>query len=188
MASAMPIGFVFGYGSLTNRAEDRTVRDASVARLPGFRRVWNVAMDNSVSIPGYKHYLDPRSGERPAVFVTYLNIEPAAGVSCVGALLPVDANDLSRLDRRELNYRRIDVTELVERTAADPSLPVWTYLGLDAALARHRQGLAAGTAVVQREYLETVERGFGELGLIDQFRTGTVPPACPVRSLKLVRD
>jgi cation transport regulator ChaC len=188
MASQAPIGFVFGYASLTNRAEDGAA-GRNVARLRGFRRVWNVAMDNSVAIPGYKHYLDPVSGERPQVFVTYLNIEPAASASCVGALLAVDADDLQRLDRRELNYRRSEVTELVEWSAgARAALPVWTYVGLDAAQARYRRGLAAGTAVVHREYLEIVERGFGELGLIDEFRAETVPPACPLRSLRLVRD
>ena len=35
-------------------------------------------MDNSVDLPGYKHYVDP-DGARPDVKVTFLNLVEAAG-------------------------------------------------------------------------------------------------------------
>ena len=46
------MALVFGYGSL---AEPRAGRPL---RLAGWRRVWGVAMDNRVTIPGYKYFLD----------------------------------------------------------------------------------------------------------------------------------
>src|SRR3712207_7042258 len=60
---ALPISdgltdWVFGYASLVDRP------GAHEAELRGFHRRWNAAMDNSVDLPGYKHYLDPGDGSR----------------------------------------------------------------------------------------------------------------------------
>jgi hypothetical protein len=54
--------YVFGYGSLVaplglDLARARR-REGFVADLPGFRRVWGVAMDNRRDLPGYKCYVD----------------------------------------------------------------------------------------------------------------------------------
>ena len=64
--------FVFGYGSLVRRP------GGIPCHLLGHRRAWNVAMDNRRTIPGYKYYVDPETGERPPVRVTFLNLYPAA--------------------------------------------------------------------------------------------------------------
>ena len=53
--------FLFGYGSLVDPASlartlgrgDWTIEDFPLARLKGYRRIWGVAMDNRVTIPGY---------------------------------------------------------------------------------------------------------------------------------------
>ncbi len=179
------VGYVFGYGSLSNRDEDPAARRAQIGWLSGYRRVWNVAMDNALEIRGYKRYRDPRDGLYPSVFVTFLNLEPAVGVDCVGALLPVEVADLERLDRRERNYRRALVPEalVADDTGARPELPVWVYLGSEEARERYQRGLACGTAVVRRRYLEIVERGFEQLGLSEQYRASTLAPECPVRDL-----
>ena len=54
---------VLAYGSLA------VATSGTPAVLHGHRRRWGVAMDNAVDLPGYKAYVDPATGERPAVHV-----------------------------------------------------------------------------------------------------------------------
>lgn len=129
---------VFAYGSLTTAGGEP-------GRLPGWRRTWNVAMDNSADLPGYKHYLLP-DGSRPPVYVTFLNIERGAG-SVDGFVLEIE--DLEQLDARERNYRRIEVEIGGCGTC-------WTYVGTAAARARFERGRLTRTAVVQRDYLDSI--------------------------------
>jgi dephospho-CoA kinase len=140
--------FVFGYGSL---AGEHLV--CPVARLRGWRRVWGVAMDNRLDVPGYKSYRLRSDGSRPAVFVAFADIEPDPSGAVTGVCMPAAADDLAALDRRERNYDRIDVTSQL-----DPSPPgrTWAFRGSDAGRARLREGLAAGIAVVSRDYLDGV--------------------------------
>jgi hypothetical protein len=164
--------FVFGYGSLAGEHPG-----CPVALLGGWRRVWGVAMDNRVDVPGYKSYRLRADGSRPAVFVAFVDIEPDPGSAVTGVCMPVGEGDLVTLDRRERNYDRVDVTDAVR---GDVPGRVWAYRGSDAGRARLREGLAAGCAVVSRVYLdgvlaavariapqevETVERSPGLAGL-----------------------
>jgi cation transport regulator ChaC len=154
---------VFGYGSLAALAGRPCV-------LRDHRRGWGVAMDNRRTIPGYKYYVDPETGERPAVYVAFLSIWPEPGARVEGVAFAVDDASLAALDARERNYDRRDVTALVE-----PALEgrVWAYVGSAAGSERCAAGRAAGTAVVAREYLALVPEA--------------EPPDLPVRSL-LRRD
>jgi hypothetical protein len=83
-------------------------------------------MDNRETIPGYKIYVDPETGEQPLVHVAYLGIrsDPHAHVS--GVALEVTPGELARLDRRERNYDRRDIGDLAD---ADVDGPVWAYVG-----------------------------------------------------------
>jgi gamma-glutamylcyclotransferase (GGCT)/AIG2-like uncharacterized protein YtfP len=119
--------------------------------LRDHRRGWGVAMDNRRTIPGYKFYVDPETGERPAVFVTFVCIWPEPGASVEGVVFEVDDDGLAALDRRERNYDRRDVSAHV-----DGDGPVWAYLASDAGRERFAAGRAAGTAVVSEEYLARV--------------------------------
>lgn len=148
---------VFGYGSL---ARD-LLADVAVVRLRGHRRAFGVAADNSEEIAGYKRYRLPADGTYPEVFVAFLDIFEAAGASIGGVLAPVDPGSLADLDRRERNYDRIDVTDAID---SPPDGRVWAYRGSRDGRARLQAGLGAGTAVVQRSYLEHVEDGFRRLG------------------------
>lgn len=148
------VGHVFGYGSLVP-----AVAEGPRAELPGWRREWGVAMDNAVAIPGYKVYEDPATGERPAVCVAFLDAVAEAGAVLDGVLLPVDAGDLPVLDRRERQYERVAVAEAL-----------WLYVGRAESRKRLRRALAAGTAVVQRDYFDLVA-GWAP------------PPPCPVVDL-----
>ena len=108
-------------------------------------------MDNRRTIPGYKFYVDPATGERPAVFVTFVCIWPEPGASVEGVVFEVDDDGLAALDRRERNYDRRDVAAHV-----DGDGPVWAYLASAAGRERFAAGRAAGTAVVSEEYLARV--------------------------------
>jgi gamma-glutamylcyclotransferase (GGCT)/AIG2-like uncharacterized protein YtfP len=119
--------------------------------LRDHRRGWGVAMDNRRTIPGYKFYVDPETGERPAVFVTFVCIWPEPGASVEGVVFEVDDDGLAALDDRERNYDRRDVSEHVDDTG-----PVWAYLASEAGRERFAAGRAAGTAVVSEEYLARV--------------------------------
>jgi cation transport regulator ChaC len=145
--------FVFGYGSLLLLGEVRD--DARPSVLHGFRRGWNVAMDNRRDIPGYKYYVDEATGERPAVYVTFLNIWEDDGAQVDGLVFPVDDGTLRALDDRERNYERRDVTAHVQDGFGGR---VWAYVGTDDARERFETGRAAGTAVVSAAYESAVGR------------------------------
>jgi len=149
--------WVFGYASL---AADYAGVDSVACELPGHRRVWGVAADNSRTIPGYKVYLDRRDGSRPAVHVAFLDIVEDPDASVGGIALPVDASALRTLDARERNYDRHDVTGLV----AGVQGRVWTYAGSADGRQRLRRGRSAGTAVLSADYLDKVHAGFRALG------------------------
>jgi len=177
--------FVFAYGSLLRDLDDRHTGSLRPARLRDHRRAWNVAMDNTLTVPGYKCYLDPRDGSRPAVFVTFLNLVAATGEEVNGALVPVRADELAELDRRERNYERREITDsLIEPVAGQ----VWTYFGKGEAEQRFADSLAAERAVVHAGYLEIVRAGFAQLGAgqLAAFAASTDPPRCPVLALQRV--
>lgn len=169
--------WVFGYGSLVAAA------GGVECSLRGFHRTWGVAMDNTVDLPGYKHYVEPASGERPRVCVAFLDIDEAgAGAEVNGLCRWVDDRDLPALDRRERNYRRTEVAERITSAALDP--PVYTYVGLEPSRARAREG----RCVVARAYLDAVRAGFAALGdeALRVFDRTTAEPPGPVLELDVV--
>jgi dephospho-CoA kinase len=167
---------VFGYGSL--------VLDGIgvLETLPGHRRVWGVATDNVRMIPGYKMYLDRADGSRPEIYVAFVDLEPDPASSVRGLVRPVSEPELAQLDRRERNYDRIDVTDLIE---ADFGGPVWTYRGSAEGRARLDRGRAEGRAVVSRDYLEKVHAGLRPLG-DDEYERFLSESDLPVRDLERV--
>jgi cation transport regulator ChaC len=157
--------FVFGYGSLVALGQLAPTRAFSaegfVTDLSDFRRCWGVAMNNRVSIPGYKYYLDDQ-GHRPHVHVAFLDVRPAPGESVNGVCLPVTRDHLAALDDRERNYVRRDVTAMCDVPA--DTARVWVYLGSSAGRRRLTTARAARRAVVDRAYLEGVAAAFTTLG------------------------
>jgi gamma-glutamylcyclotransferase (GGCT)/AIG2-like uncharacterized protein YtfP len=173
------MAYIFGYGSLV--AEPTVMR----ATLHGHRRVWGVAMDNTVEVPGYKVYTLP-GGARPPDAVAFLDLEEDNGAEVDGALLAVDDTALDALDARERQYERIDVTALIDPA---PGGPVWTYVGRAPGRARVAAGRAGDiTVAIQRKYLELVEATFAELGddALARYRASTEPPPLPVLDLTRV--
>jgi hypothetical protein len=148
--------FVFGYGSLTSE-----LAGAAVV-LRGYRRIWGVAMENARDLPGYKHYRLRSDGSRPDVFVAFVDLRAQRGGSVRGRCVAVDDAALEILDRRERNYRRVDVTADVD---PPPAGTVWAYLGSAPARKRFRAGRRSGSTVVSRDYLQLVRAGIAALGL-----------------------
>ena len=154
--------FVFGYGSLAGS-------DGRRARLEGYRRVWGVAMDNRVDIAGYKSYRRLHDGNRPAVYVAFLDIVEDAGAAVEGVLLAVDDAALRTLDARERNYDRIDVSAAVSGAACRR---VWTYRGSDAGRERLRIGMQEASAVADADYVAAVQATLDALGIDEDVRPG----------------
>lgn len=154
----MEVEYVFGYGSLVADHPD-----GYATELRGHRRRWGVAMDNRRDLPGYKWYRSRESGERPALFVAFLDlaVDAAGGDAAVNGLChPLGAGELALLDARERNYDRVDVTERVVQARGR----VWAYVGSAAGRARLADGRRAGSAAVSRDYLAAVEAGFARHG------------------------
>jgi hypothetical protein len=166
--------FVFAYGSLSSHG-------GVPCGLQGFRRGWDVAMDNRRTIAGYKYYLDAETGERPAIYVTFLSIRPDDGGEINGVVFPAEDGTLAALDDRERSYERWEVTGRVD---LDLGGPVYAYVGRAAARERFEAGRHAGTAVVSREYLEHVRGRFDALGLLAEFERTTDRLELPVRALR----
>jgi cation transport regulator ChaC len=164
---------VFAYGSLASHDAGRP------CVLRDHRRAWGVAMDNRRTIPGYKYYVDPDTGERPPVRVTFLNLYPAPEGAVNGVALAVAAEELEWLDRRERNYDRVDVTHALD---ADLGGTVWTYRGSEAA----RERFAAGPAVVAEDYFEAIRARFAAAGGLEAFDRSTDPLTVPLRRLTRV--
>lgn len=174
------LGYVFGYGSLA-----ASPAGGYVTELRGHRRRWGVAMDNRRDLPGYKWYRLASTGERPAVFVAFLDVVAADGQAVNGVCRPVTARELAALDARERNYDRVEVTELV----AEARGRVWAYAGSAAGRARLREGVRSGRAVVSRAYRDQVEAGFRALGpaALAAYRASTDSPPDGCATLDLER-
>jgi hypothetical protein len=147
--------WVFGYGSLA------ALPGARPATLADHRRKWGVAMDNTVELPGYKVYEDAH-GNRPAVCVAFLDVEPDAAATVRGARIEVDAQGLANLDVRERSYERAEV---------QPG--GFVYRGRPERRALAATARREGRLVVQREYYELVRAALGDVE----------EPDCPVVDL-----
>ncbi len=108
---------VFAYGSLVSAvsAAETLGRDEALVQpavLRGWRRSFSLARDNRRC---EKTFAAP-DGEIPEI-VLALNVEPdpTGRAEVNGALIDVTADELARLDRRELRYDRVDVSAAVPR-------------------------------------------------------------------------
>jgi hypothetical protein len=173
--------YVFGYASLV-ALEDV---EAVPGRLHGFRRFWGAAMNNWEGGEEVKHWLDRATGERPRIRVAYLDIYEHSGSVVNGLALSVDAERLAALDRREINYERVDVSAAFEPPISGR---VFTYIGLDAARERCRRGAAAGDVFVSRDYVVGVRSAFERLapGALPEFDHTTDPLPFPERDLRMI--
>lgn len=185
--------YIFGYGSLVNQEALQQylgrkcgVSEARLCQLRGFRRCWNVAMDNQVDLPEYKYYTDPETGDRPGLFVAFLNIRPSESSMITGILFQVNEKELRQLDLRERNYQRIEVTDQIKIPVTDGK--VWAYRGTTAAEERYLQGMRTETTCISEEYYRFVYDCFcccGEKSA-QNYMDSTDVPEVPLRRLERV--
>ncbi|MDG4827332.1 gamma-glutamylcyclotransferase [Asanoa sp. WMMD1127] len=155
---------VFAYGSLNHPA-------AAWAQLAGWRRSWTVCTDNT-DLSRAVAYYRPGTLERFDGQILFLGIDRAPGSTVRGRLLPVSPDELAELDAREGNYERVDVTAGLDLPHGRTT--VWSYVGKASAVRAARRGLARGTAVVWRAYLDRLR----ELSVDEP-----LPPHVPVVDL-----
>ena len=140
-------------------------------------------MDNTRDLPGYKYYVDAATGERPAVYVAYLDLAPDPDATVNGIVF--GPKDLAALDTRERSYER---REVPGQLAPPIGGRVWAFFGAPPGRERFQKGLREGTAVVNRGYLESIRDGFAQLGpdQLAQFDASTDPPPVPIRDLRRI--
>lgn len=185
--------YVFGYGSLVSRDSlslylggDRLNENhVKFGCLRGFRRTWDVAMDNRKDVPGYKVFFDAESGDRLDGCVTFLNIRECANCAVNGVFFAVDPETLARIDLRERSYDRVDVTDACD---LDLGSTVWAYIGNEDGVGRYQDGVAQGAAVIERQYFDGVLEAFRAVGedALAHYMATTDEPEVPLRMLRRV--
>jgi hypothetical protein len=186
---------IFFYGKLINAAElaDLTSglvvagRDYQRATLRGWRRGWSTCVDNT-DAGAPEHYADPATGAYPPVQVLFLNLERDPAQRTEGFVLPVPPSQLIHIDRREVGYARVQVTDSID-LAPGQDLPdvVWAYVGRNDRVQLARQAIIRRTAVVRREYLDAVVGALSRHDGLLQPHTGIeVPAQVPVIPLTRV--
>jgi cation transport regulator ChaC len=188
--------FVFGYGSLVDPASaaatvGHDLDGYASARLAGLHRAWVVGSD-ATSHPE-RTFLRADGSVFTGVTVVLgltpgpmsdLIPGPASGDGgCHGAVFRVTPGDLALLDRRERNYRRVDVTGRVTWPDRPHVHTVWAYLPRARAVARLRSGRELR---VRAQYVAVVEAAFAAIGRLDDYRRDTPAPPVPVESLRAV--
>lgn len=186
---------VFAYGSLASPASagetlGRTVEIAAWARLAGWARRWTLVRDNNTS---EKTFARP-DGSLPR-FCLGLTLERAGGAEDGpnGALIELTDAELERLDRREIRYERIEVTDAVNAqslASAGTDVPGFDAVYAYTARASHHRPIPPAGSVLVAAYLRTVESAFETLGpgQLELFRSTTPPPAVEVIEATLVAD
>lgn len=183
--------WIFGYGSLVDAEHlaqylagyGLALGNYGYCELAGFKRTWNVAMNNAETLPNYKYYVDPQTGRRPNVYVAFANIEalPDPEAKVAGILFEADERMLQVFDQRELNYWRTDVTKHLSGVDIDGT--VWCYIGSPEANERFQQGVLTNSVVIDRDYLQRMQNAFAHAGL--PF-TAEVLPRVPIVNLKRI--
>ena len=128
---------VFGYGSLVLDGAA-----GAVETLPGHRRVLG-RRDRQPPrrSPATRCTCCDRTARGPTCTWRSSDIEPDPASSVRGLVRAVSEQELEQLDRRERNYDRVDVTDLID---GDFGGRVWTYRGSPEGRERLRAGARGG--------------------------------------------
>lgn len=177
--------WVFGYGSLVSAASTAetigrvvdTEIEYGAATLVDFGRRWNYG-----SLRQRATWQGPHGRVEGGIVVS-LGIEAAAGERTNGSVVRVDAVELERLDRRESDYDRVEVTSLITSASVLPSdAVVMTYVPRSSAIERYVRSRDERRAAVRRGYVDLVRQAFADLGPaeLDRYEATTPEPDVPV--------
>jgi len=180
--------WVFGYGSLVTdlvTSSDENGFEWFWANLGNHRRDWGAGMENAAADADWKYYVDSR-GTRPDIVVAFLDAYPHSGSSINGVVFAVDESRLREIDRREVRYSRVDVTDLVT-TAGWGDGRVWTYRGSEKSREVALRGRREDRAFVSMDYAAHCRHGFSVGGeqALHQFQLSTDPLDLPLRELTM---
>ena len=178
---------VFAYGSLVSPISAAATLGGEPpvprpAELRGWRRGFSQARRNRAC---EKTFARRDTGEVPE-WILGLAVDPDPEGWVNGALIELDEEQASRLDRRELRYERRDVTEDVHLPSATKPGHVYTYV----ARAANRAPEPPGGAVILRAYAEATEAAFARLGPaeLSRYRESTLIPPVEFVDGVLIRD
>jgi cation transport regulator ChaC len=179
--------WVFGYGSLVSPASlGTTIRRTPVrgvnfvaAEVLGWARRWNygIALQPGAVTGAQAEGLEA---------VVALGIVPAPDQWMNGILALVSAAELARLDARERNYDRVDVTDLVRVFDGGEAIPTIhraaLYVPRPHAVAVYEQARSVGRAAIERRYWDLVDTAFHDLapGHGERYRATTAAPDVPI--------
>ena len=180
---------VFGYGSLVSRASiAQTLGHEAPAPIPallaGWRRRWSIYRVNTA----HEKVFERVDGE-PFEHIVGLNIERAPGAAEAewpnGALIELTQDELERLDRREVRYDRVEVTDGV---VADG--PAFDRVYAFTAKEGHFAVETPPDSIIIASYVRACEAAFGELGPEgwERFLATTGEFPAPVVDARLVVD
>ncbi len=182
-----PPTWVFGYGSLVSpesmaRTIGRVVRPHDgwlPAHLSGYGRRWNYG-----SLRQRGNWNGPHGYVESGVVVC-LGIEAAPDERCNGVVVRVADDELAALDRRESDYDRTDVTDLVAAESGELAGRVVTYVPRRSAIDRYLAARLERRAAVRRGYVELVRDAFHRLGEhhLAEYTSATPEPDVPVVEL-----
>ena len=180
---------MFGYGSLVSKASiaetlGREVPAPIAARLAGWRRRWSIYRKNTA----HEKVFERVDGE-PFEHVVGLNLERAPDAPESewpnGVLIELTAEELERLDRREVRYDRVEVTDgVVAEGAGFDRVYAFT------AKAGHFAAVTPPEAIIIASYVRACEAAFSELapGAWAEFLATTGEFPAPVVDVRLVVD
>lgn len=192
--------WVFGYGSLVDpislsRTLERTVIpgvDFLEAELAGWERRWNYGVGH-VSARWCRN--DGTTVDDGVIIA--LGVIAVLSARTNGIIARVSDVELARLDVRERDYDRVDVTaDVVQATSkVDEGLfgeheRVVTYVPRPSAIARYEMARDSGTAGIRSTYWNLVEDAFAQLGDEQRrmYRESTPAPDVPVIDVISSRD
>ncbi len=179
--------WVFGYGSLVSpislgstigRIPVRGV-DFVAAECLGWERRWNYGIALQ---PGA--VTGPQSDGLDVVVALGIVAAPQAWMNGILALL--SAAELARLDLRERNYDRVDVTDLVRVLDVGEAMPeihrAEVYVPRPHAVSVYQEARSVGRAAIERRYWDLVDGAFHDLapGHGERYRDTTPAPDVPV--------
>ena len=175
--------WVFGYGSLVNPVSfggtlgrALTVgHDFHYALLNGYGRRWNCGVGHATGMFGEAEY-----------HIVALGVVASRDETANGVIGWVSDDEVVRLDRREADYDRVDVTALVE-TSIPVEGRIETYVPRPESVARYERYRDTGTGAVEQRYWDLVAGAFAAFGITERRRYLETTPAPDVPVLELVR-
>ncbi len=188
--------WIFGYGSLVDPASmARTIGRTAVrgvdffeADLVGWGRRWNYGVMHVIGTWTRADGVEIDNGT-----IVALGLVASATDATMPFTRSVAGDELVNLDRRERNYDRVDISDLVTVTGAGGeavSGSIFTYVPNSASVAEYERARDAGTAGIRQTYWDLVDEAFTALGAehASVYRSSTPAPDVPVVDLRDARD